>query len=152
MIKYCCYDGSVYKYLCYFGKTILPLYMSIAFAWFCVCINICVILEKKLYTSSTQQQTISVCVIVVCMPSPLYLAVCNPCMSVPFFYKECYFEKNYTSFTQQTISVRGIVACTPLYLASLVDDSARTWKTVITLWNNLGINSAVRSVGNRWSR
>jgi len=65
-----------------------------------------------------QQQTISVCVIVVCMPSPLYLAACNPCMYVPFFYKECYFEKNYTSFTQQTISVRGIVVCTPLYLAS----------------------------------
>ena len=45
-----------------------------------------------------QQQTISVCVIVVCMPSPLYLAACNPCMSVPFFYKECYFEKKLHQF------------------------------------------------------
>ena len=65
-----------------------------------------------------QQQTISVCVIVVCMPSPLYLAACNPCIYVPFFIRNVILKKNYTSFTQQTISVRGIVVYTSVYLAS----------------------------------
>ena len=90
-----------------------PLHEHIICVILCVYKHLCYF-RKKLYTSSTQQQTISVCVIVVCMPSPLYLAVCNPCMSVLFFIR----KKNYTSFTQQTISVRGIVVCTPLYLAS----------------------------------
>ena len=45
-----------------------------------------------------QQQTISVCVIVVCMPSPLYLAACNPCMSVPFFIRNVILKKKLHQF------------------------------------------------------
>jgi len=59
-----------------------------------------------------------VCVIVVCMPSPLYLAARNPCMSVPFFIRNVILKKKLHQFHAADYFGAWDSSVQSLYLAS----------------------------------